>query len=77
MSSNNRRDTSAEQNSSRDLYVQQEIPLTKKMKRWFRMADLFAYPVTLKYKGERRFNTNFGAMTSIIIFTIMGIFILS
>jgi hypothetical protein len=53
------------------------------------MADLFAYPVTLKYKGERlvvlrrllifyrRFNTNFGAMTSIIIFTIMGIFILS
>jgi hypothetical protein len=50
------------------------------MKRWFRMADLFAYPVTLKYKGERyllsfnlvrRFNTNFGAMTSIIIYLIM------
>jgi hypothetical protein len=44
------------------------------------MADLFAYPVTLKYKGERylyscnlvrRFNTNFGAMTSIIIYLIM------
>lgn len=36
--------------------MQQEIPLTKKMKRWFRMADLFAYPVTLKYKGERYLN---------------------
>ena len=36
-----------------DVYEYQRIPITKKMKRWFRMADLFAYPVTLKYKGER------------------------
>jgi hypothetical protein len=36
-----------------DLYDYDRIPITKKMKRLYRMADLFAYPVTLKYKGER------------------------
>jgi hypothetical protein len=43
----------------------------KKLKRYYRLADLFAYPVTLKYKGERRFYTNFGALTSIAIITVM------
>lgn len=43
----------------------------KKLKRYYRLADLFAYPVTLKYKGERRFYTNFGALTSIVIILVM------
>jgi hypothetical protein len=36
-----------------DLYDYDRIPITKKLKRWYRMADNFAYPVTLKYKGEK------------------------
>lgn len=43
----------------------------KKLKKYYRLADLFAYPVTLKYKGERRFYTNFGAMTSVAIIVVM------
>lgn len=52
----------------------------KKLKRYFRLADLFARDVSLKYKGERyrlpfshyrRFYTNFGALTSVVIITVM------
>jgi len=36
-----------------DIYEYHPIPLTKKIKVWYRMIDFFANPVSLKYKGQR------------------------
>ena len=43
----------------------------------WRRSDLFALPVTLRYKGEKAFYTNFGALTSCIIMLVMVGFVLS
>lgn len=38
-----------------DVYEYRRIPIMKKLKRYYRLTDLFANPVSLKYKGERYF----------------------
>jgi hypothetical protein len=46
----------------------------KLMKKAFRRADLYALPITLRYKGEKKFYTNFGAcISAFVIFFILGI----
>lgn len=47
----------------------------KQFKRQFRKLDLYAMPVTLRYKGEKKFYTNFGALTSVIIILLMVAYI--
>jgi hypothetical protein len=47
----------------------------KRLKRLWRRSDLYALPITLRYKGEKKFYTNFGAATScVLILTIFVIF---
>ena len=43
----------------------------KSFKKLFRKMDLYALPVTLRYKGEKKFYTNFGALTSLFIILLM------
>ncbi|CDW77920.1 UNKNOWN [Stylonychia lemnae] len=50
-----------------DVYEYRRIPLNKKCKKLFRQADFYANPITLRYKGEKKFYTNFGALTSSLI----------
>eukprot|EP00347_Sterkiella_histriomuscorum_P022902 403336727 len=50
-----------------DVYEYTRIPLKKRCKRIFRQADFYANPITLRYKGEKKFYTNFGALTSTLI----------
>jgi hypothetical protein len=61
----------------RDPRLQQyvELPCMKQFKRQFRKLDLYAMPVTLRYKGEKKFYTNFGALTSVIIILLMVAYI--
>jgi len=33
--------------------------------------DMYALPITLKYKNMRKFYTNFGALTSLMIYIIL------
>ena len=49
----------------------------KRFKRIFRLVDLYALPITLRYKQEKRFYTNWGAMTSIFIIMLMLGFLVS
>jgi len=38
------------------------------------MLDLYALPVTFRFKGEKKFYTNFGAATSLVLlFLIIGL----
>jgi hypothetical protein len=39
--------------------------------RLFKKADLYAMPVTLRFKGEKKFYTNFGACVSIVIILVI------
>jgi len=41
------------------------------VKRKFRLLDLYALPITLRYKGEKKFYTNFGALTSLFIILLV------
>jgi len=42
--------------------------------RLFKKLDLYALPVTLRYKGEKKFYTNFGACVSLsVILTLVAI----
>ena len=43
----------------------------KAFKKVFRKLDLYALPVTLRYKGEKKFYTNYGAVTSLLIVLLM------
>ena len=43
----------------------------KKFKFYFKMLDLYALPITLRYKNQRKFYTNFGALTSVFIFILV------
>ena len=47
-----------------DLFSEQRVPLLKRIKKLFRKVDIYALPITLRYKSEKRFYTNFGALTS-------------
>jgi hypothetical protein len=47
------------------------------MKRLWRRTDLYALPITLRYKGEKMFYTNYGALISNIVILTLGLFTLS
>ena len=47
-----------------DLFSEQRVPLMKRIKKLFRKSDIYALPITLRYKQEKKFYTNFGALTS-------------
>ena len=53
------------------LYEYQPIPWQKQLKKLFRRLDLYALPITLRYKAEKKFYTNFGAATSIVLMFVM------
>ena len=57
--------------SDPSLYRIEPIPCMKRFKKIFRLIDLYALPITLRYKQEKRFYTNYGAATSIVIILIM------
>ena len=50
-------------------------PCMKIFKMYFRKADMFAPPITLRYKSDKKFYTNWGAFLTIIIgLTAFGLF---
>ena len=53
------------------LYTIENIPMIKQFKKQFRKLDLYALPISFRYKGEKKFYTNFGALTSIIVILIV------
>lgn len=57
------------------LYSYEPIPLMKLGKRYFRALDIYALPITLRYKMEKKFYTNFGALASVILLLVVGVFI--
>ena len=67
--------------SSRNLFDDAEslkyykpIPTCKRIKYYFKMIDMYALPITLRYKNQRKFYTNFGAGTSLFIYiTILSL----
>jgi hypothetical protein len=55
------------------LTTYQPIPFCAQMKRLWRRTDLYALPITLRYKGEKMFYTNYGALISnVVIVTLMA-----
>lgn len=44
------------------------IPFMKKFKFFFKMADMYAEPVTMRYKNQKKFFTNFGAIASVCVY---------
>ena len=60
--------------SGKELHDYPKQGACKGLKRTFRRADLYALPITLRYKGEKKFYTNFGAcISALVILLIMGI----
>ena len=53
------------------LYEIQKVPIMKRIKKLFRKVDIYALPITLRYKSEKKFYTNFGALTSVILIIAM------
>jgi hypothetical protein len=52
------------------------ITFCKQFKRMWRRSDMYALPVTLRYKGEKSFYTNYGAgISNIVIFVLLGFFL--
>ena len=60
-----------------ELYSYQEIPLMKRLKRLFRALDLYALPITLRYKMEKKFYTNYGALASLILIILVLVYVYS
>ena len=57
-----------------DLKYYKPIAGCKKFKYYFKMIDMYALPITLRYKNQRKFYTNFGAGTSLFIYiTILSL----
>ena len=55
------------------LQKKDNVPVFKRFKKLLRKADIYALPITLRYKAEKKFYTNFGAATSVlIILTMLG-----
>ena len=57
------------------LYSYEPIPYMKLGKRYFRALDIYALPITLRYKMEKKFYTNFGALASVVLLLVVGVFI--
>ena len=47
-----------------------KVKCVSRCRQTIRLMDLYALPITLRYKNEKKFFTNFGAMTS--LFIILG-----
>ena len=47
------------------------IPTFKRFKFWFKMIDMYALPITLRYKNQKMFYTNFGAIISLVVYIIV------
>ena len=47
-----------------------KVKCVSRCRQTVRLMDLYALPITLRYKNEKKFFTNFGAMTS--LFIILG-----
>ena len=59
-----------------DLYSEEKIPGCAQFKRMWRRSDMYSLPITLRYKGEKSFYTNFGALTSNIVVIVLVSFLL-
>jgi hypothetical protein len=55
----------------RSLVEYSQIPPKDKFIKLFNKFDLYALPITLKFNGEKKFYTTFGAMTSIFLIVVM------
>lgn len=55
----------------KSLKVVEPIPLWKKFKFYFKQIDMYALPITLRYKNQRKFYTNAGALTSLFIYLFL------
>ena len=53
------------------FYHLEPIKCGTQFRRILRQADLFAQPITMRYKKEKMFYTNFGAVASLCIIMIM------
>ena len=53
------------------LYIIEPVPCMKRFKKIFRLIDLYAIPVTLRYKQEKKFYTNWGAGASVFVILVM------
>ena len=51
------------------------IPMMAQLKRMWRRTDSYALPVTLRYKGEKKFYTNFGALISCTIYLALMVYL--
>ena len=61
-----------------DAFIEyQPIQKMKVIKKLCRKLDMYALPITLRYKSEKKFYTNFGALTSLVLMIIMGGFLIS
>ena len=58
-----------------ELYSYSEIPLMKRFKRLFRALDLYALPITLRYKMEKKFYTNYGALASLLLIIVVLVYV--
>ena len=58
------------------FYSMEKVRCLSLFRRLVRQVDMYALPITLRYKSEKMFYTNFGAFTSIfIILSMMGLFV--
>ena len=57
----------------KEIYEYKKIPWLNSFKADFRLLDLYALPVSLRYKGQKKFYTNYGACTSLcVILAVLG-----
>ena len=60
----------------KSFYHIEDIKCSSQVRRFIRQIDLYALPVTMRYKNEKMFYTNFGALASILlILGMLGLFI--
>ena len=52
----------------RNFSYKTKVGCLSRFRRTVRTADMYARPITLRYKEEKKFRTNFGACTSIALF---------
>ena len=58
------------------FYHLEKVKCASVTRRLIRQVDLYALPITLRYKSEKMFYTNFGAATSImLILGMMGLLV--
>ena len=44
-----------------------------KTRRLMRITDMYALPISLRYKSEKKFFTNFGAVTTITLMAVLAL----